>query len=121
MTAEHLRRSRTELEAARLLATSGFHAQAISRAYYAAFWAAESALAAVDIARSRHSGVVAAFGTHVVLNGGVPPRHGRDLHTLFDLRNAVDYGDVQVSEEQALEAVDDAERLLEAVDEWLSG
>lgn len=57
MTTGHLRRSRTEIEAARLLVASGFSAQAISRAFHAAFWAAESALAAVGTSRSSHSGV----------------------------------------------------------------
>ena len=36
-----LRRSRREIEAARLLADGGFCDQAISRAYYAAFYAAD--------------------------------------------------------------------------------
>ena len=33
--------------------------------------------------------------------------------------NTVDYEDIEVSEEQALEAVEDAERFVNAVDEWL--
>jgi uncharacterized protein (UPF0332 family) len=41
---EDLTRSRQKLNAARLLAESGFGAQAISRAYFAAFFTAEAAL-----------------------------------------------------------------------------
>ncbi len=39
---EGIARSRQELAAAQLLAANGFGAQAVSRAYYAAFYAAES-------------------------------------------------------------------------------
>jgi len=55
-------RSRQELAAARLLASGGFPAQAISRAYFAAFFAAEEALVTLGETRSKHSGVVSAFG-----------------------------------------------------------
>jgi hypothetical protein len=47
-----LARCREELAAARLLAEKGFEAQAVSRAYYAAFFAAETALLAVGETRS---------------------------------------------------------------------
>jgi len=56
-----LTRSRRELEAARFLAGGGFAEQTISRAYYAAFSAAEDALLALGESRSKHSGVLAAF------------------------------------------------------------
>ena len=55
-----LERSRHELAAARLLADNGFPAQAISRAYYAAFYAAEAALLGIGEVRSKHAGVIAA-------------------------------------------------------------
>lgn len=52
--------------------------------------------------------------------GGLPSRHGRTLHTLFDLRNTVDYGDIDVSAEEAVAVVDDAEALVvDAVEAWL--
>jgi len=63
-----LRRSRQELEAARYLAGGGFAPQAVSRAYYAAFFAAEEALLALGETRSKHSGVLAAFEKLVVLS-----------------------------------------------------
>jgi uncharacterized protein (UPF0332 family) len=102
VTATSLSRSRTEVDAARLLATSGFHAQAVSRAYYAAFYAAEAALMVVGVSRSKHSGVLSAVGRQLVRDGDLPADVGRTLHTLFDLRNAVD----------------DAERVVSAVGEW---
>src|SRR5436190_8466483 len=63
---EPLSRSRRDLDAARHLASGGFFGQSVSRAYYAAFLAAEDALLALGEARSKHSGVIAAFGQRVV-------------------------------------------------------
>src|SRR5438034_8210429 len=64
-----LTRSRQEIEAARLLADAGFAAQAVSRAYYAAFYAAEQALGSLGESRSKHSGVIAAFSKVAVREG----------------------------------------------------
>lgn len=52
-----LTRSREELAAAQLLIDNGFPAQAVSRAYYAAFYAAEAALLRIGQVRSKHAGV----------------------------------------------------------------
>ena len=66
---DNLARSRQELGAARLLTEAGFGAQAISRAYFAAFFAAEAALLLLGETRSKHSGVISAFGRRVVREG----------------------------------------------------
>jgi hypothetical protein len=47
-----LTRAREELAAARLLGDGGFPARAVSRGYFAAFYAAEAALLALDETRS---------------------------------------------------------------------
>jgi len=90
-TAARLARAHTELRAARLLAEAGFADQAASRAYYAAFFAAEAALLTVGETRSKHSGVIAAFGQRVVKEGGFDAALGGELRRLFELRNAADY------------------------------
>src|SRR5579864_8173507 len=78
-----LGRSRQELAAARLLNDNGFPAQAISRSYYAAFYAAEAALLRLGEVRSKHAGVVAAVGKVLVVERGLDPRAGRLLRSLF--------------------------------------
>jgi uncharacterized protein (UPF0332 family) len=115
-----LTRSRRELEATRFLAEGGFATQAVSRAYYAAFYAAEEALLALGETRSKHSGVLAAFERQVVREGGVDPTVGRLLRSLFRRRNEADYGSVQASQEQAEAAASDAERVVDAVESWLA-
>jgi hypothetical protein len=114
-----LTRGREELDAARLLATGGFHLQAVSRAYFAAFYAAEEALLALGETRSKHSGVVAAFERLVVRERGVDPGIGRLLRTLFRRRNEADYGAASASPEDAEAAIADAEQVVGAIEGWL--
>jgi uncharacterized protein (UPF0332 family) len=115
-----LARSRREIEAAQLLAEGGFGSQAISRAYYAAFYAAEHAVVSLGETRSKHSGVIAAFGKFVVREGGVPEDIGRVLRSLFEARNHVDYGEWAASPEDAERAINDAQRFVDAVESWLT-
>jgi uncharacterized protein (UPF0332 family) len=114
-----LTRSRTELDAARLLAEADFGDQAISRAYYGAFYAAEAALFSLGETRSKHSGVLAAFGRLVVRDGGFDPALGGELRRLFELRNAADYSwlDEPARDEAPVAA---AERFVGGVDRWIA-
>lgn len=120
MSAEELARARREIDVARHLAAGGFPAQAISRSYYAAFYAAEAALLALGETRSKHSGVIAAFETLVVREGGVAPACGRALRSLFRQRNEADYGPVELPVDEAGAALADAERFVDAVAAWLA-
>lgn len=115
-----LRRSHVELEAARFLADGGFHAQSVSRAYYAAFYAASEALLALGESRSKHSSVIAAFINLVVKTEGVDQEIGRALRTLFDERGGADYGEERVSGEQAHAALTRASNVVSAVERWLT-
>jgi uncharacterized protein len=116
-----LTRSRRELEAARFLAEGGFFPQAVSRAYYAAFFAAEAALLALAETRSKHSGVLAAFERVVVREGDADPDSGRLLRSLFRRRNEADYGAASASQKEADSATGDAERVIQIVESWLAG
>lgn len=115
-----LERCREELAAARLLAGKGFEAQAVSRAYFAAFFAVEAALLALGLTRSKHSGVVSAF-IHLLVRGGQFDQEiGRLLRSLFERRNEADYSAVHVPVEEADAAIRDAERVVTAVETWLT-
>jgi uncharacterized protein (UPF0332 family) len=114
---EGLERCWEELAAARLLAGKGFEAQAVSRAYFAAFFAAEAAL--LGETRSKHSGVVSAF-VHLLVRGSqLDQEIGRLLRSLFERRNEADYSPVDVPAEEANAAIRDAERVVSAVQTWL--
>jgi uncharacterized protein len=115
-----LARSRQELAAAQLLAREGFSAQAVSRAYYAAFYAAERALAELGESRSKHAGVVAAFGKLIVKQEGLDASAGRALHSLFGMRLDADYDPEPVPDEEARAALDAAQLCVDAVESWLA-
>jgi uncharacterized protein (UPF0332 family) len=115
-----LERARQELDAAELLARHGFNAQAVSRAYYGAFYAAEAALLELGEARAKHSGVVAAFGELLVRDRGLDERAGRLLRSLFERRSQADYQLAEVPAEEARRAVTDARSVVDTVHEWLS-
>ena len=115
-----LERCWEELAAARLLAGKGFEAQAVSRAYFAAFFAAEAALMALGETRSKHAGVVSAF-VHLLIRGGqLDEEIGRLLRSLFERRNEADCSPVDVPAEEADVAIRDAERVVSAVKTWLA-
>ena len=115
-----LERCREELAAARLLAGKGFEAQAVSRAYFAAFFAAEAALLTLGETRSRHSGIISAF-VHLLVRGGqLDEEVGRLIRSLFERRNEADYPPVDVPAEEADAAIRDAERVVNAVEGWLA-
>ncbi len=115
-----LERCWEELAAARLLAGKGFEAQAVSRAYFAAFFAAEAALLALGETRSKHSGVVSAFVRLLVRGGQLDEEIGRLLRSLFERRNEADCSPVDVPAEEADAAIRDAERVVDAVETWLT-
>lgn len=117
---EGLRRARQELAAAELLAGHGFSAQAVSRAYYAAFYAAETALLELGESRAKHSGVVSAFGQLLIRDGQLDEQAGRLLRSLFERRSQADYELAPVPAEEAARAVNDARLVVDAVGPWLT-
>ena len=64
---------------------------AVSRTYYAMFYAATAVLGSRGLWRSKHQGLIAAFGEHFVRPGLIEPRFGRILHEAFEARLDSDY------------------------------
>ena len=118
--ADLLARAHQELDAAKLLATGGFGAQAISRGYFAAFYAAEAALLSVGETRSKHAGVIAAFAQLVVRQTSFSADDARLLRSLFERRNEADYAHAPVPAEEVTQAISDAERFVAAVEAWMA-
>ncbi|HYY23662.1 MAG TPA: HEPN domain-containing protein [Thermoleophilaceae bacterium] len=117
--AKALRRSDRELEAARVLAGSGFTEQAVARAYFACFYAAEAALLYLGETRSKHSGVIAEFSRLVIKEGGMDQQMGAILRSLFEARNEADYRFIEAPPESAEQAISQASRFVDEVRAWL--
>lgn len=120
MTDEDIALARRQLGAGHLLVDHGYPDVAASRAYYAAFHAAEAALLAIGEARSKHSGVISAFGQLVVLDGGFDRDLAQVLRTLFDHRNDADCNASPITREDSTLALADATRFVDAVEQWIA-
>ena len=64
---------------------------AVSRAYYAMFYASTALLGSRGVWRSKHQGVIAAFGEYFVKPGFIEPAYGRMLNDAFHARLDSDY------------------------------
>jgi uncharacterized protein (UPF0332 family) len=70
-------------------------------------------------ARSKHSGVLSAFGRLAVHEGGFDQELGHVPRRLFERRNDVDYGLEYPSREEALRVIHQAERFVDEVERWI--
>lgn len=112
---ELLEKARRSLRAAERLLRDGDRDFAVSRAYYAMFYAAQALLLTKDIRRSKHSGVIAAFNEHFVQTGEVPHRFFLMLRDGFEDRAEGDYGLTVISEEQARAGIAAAHEFLDEI------
>jgi uncharacterized protein (UPF0332 family) len=114
-----LGRGRQELKAAEALLEAGFPAQAVSHAYLAGFHAASAALAVLGEVPATRSGVISAFGRHVVGENGIDHDTARVLRRLYEDRHDVENGLVEAPLEEARGALADATRFVEATASWI--
>lgn len=114
--AAYLERAEQSIQAARQLASSDFYDFAASRAYYAAFYAATAILLHEGLEFSKHSGVIASIHQRFVKTGKLGKEQGKALNWLFELRSVGDYGGTaHVSRQEVEQAIEAAEKFLEAV------
>jgi uncharacterized protein (UPF0332 family) len=108
------------LDAARLLLNDGKYRPALSRAYYAMFYAVLSLLAVRGLGTSKHAGALAAFDTEFVKNGTFEKEFSRWLHEAFDLRQRADYREMfTVSEERTESVLKNAQDFVAGVGSYL--
>ncbi len=93
---------------------------AVSRGYYAMFYAASALLLSRGFTSRKHSGILSAFGEQFVKTGEMDKEFSQMLHNAFDARLDSDY-DVafKVNESVAIKIVEDAKRFVEAAEQIL--
>lgn len=98
---------------ARLLTDEGFYGIAVARAYSAMFYVAQAFLIGEDMAFSKHSGTIAAFGQYFANPERVPKRLHGILIEAEKLRLTGDYGHTRsVTVQQAEEQIAHAEEFV---------
>ena len=86
----YLHRARQDLQAVEINIQNDLYNVAVSRAYYAMFYAATALLKSKAVERHKHSGIVAAFGEHFVKPGLFEAKFSRMLIRAFESRNDTD-------------------------------
>jgi uncharacterized protein (UPF0332 family) len=114
-------RASTTIRSAQLLLSEGDFDGSVSRSYYAMFYAAEALLLTKDLKFSSHRSVISLFGEHFVRTGIFETEMGRRLSKTFEKRLLSDYSYApQLGEEEARQALDWANQLVEQIREYLS-
>jgi len=101
------------LDAARHLLKGGFYDDAVSRSYYAVFFAAHAAIAEYGERPKTHAGVSIAFGKYLVKPGHLPKDMGRTFREIMDMRQLASYEGTDLSKEAL-------HRLLASAEEFIS-
>lgn len=80
-----------ELETARLLLNNQRYRAAVSRAYYAMYYATQALLVSKKVSSRTHKGIIQQFSQHFVKSGELPTQMVTDLKRAYDLRQLSDY------------------------------
>jgi uncharacterized protein (UPF0332 family) len=126
MTAdEYMEKAARALTSARLLLDDNDVEGACNRAYYAMFDAAHGALlrsgALVNPAETKtHSGLIGAFGCHLVKTGRLPAELGRALNEVERVRLLADYTGDRIDHEKANWAVDQSAAFIVAIQQEIT-
>jgi len=113
--------AREALQSAQYNLDGSFYGVAVNRAYYAFYYAATALLLTLDITRSKHSGVLAAFREHFVKPGKFSVQDSRAYGEAFELRNVTDYEMLgQADSDQAQAIVDKANRFVDRCQTYLA-
>ena len=87
------RRSKNALKEAELLFDNGYYNGAVSKLYYAAFYAASSLMLKYQLNASKHSGIKTMLGLHFVSKKLLSFQAGKTFTTLYEKRQSSDYED----------------------------
>jgi uncharacterized protein (UPF0332 family) len=107
-----------KLQVARDLLELSHFDDAVSRAYYAMFYAAKAALLTTGSTPRSHSGVLSQFSQHFVMTGRVEKELGRMLSQAMQAREASDYNAaIRAFQSDAQQAIADAETFVAKIKE----
>ncbi len=108
------------LKVARLDLDNDFYTAAVNRAYYAIFYAANALLATKKLARSKHSGVLAAFRQYFIKPGLLPAELSEIYGQVMEDRHESDYEILPAIDQTEAEMdLKQAQYFVEEVKSWL--
>lgn len=105
------------LRAAEYLLKGEYYNDAVSRAYYAMFYAARALLASRDLHPKGHKGLIIQFGLEFVKKGFIEETYGRALSYAKERRETVDYNiEATMTPDEAAIIIADARNFLERIE-----
>lgn len=105
------------LGAAEYLLKGGYYNDAVSRAYYAMFYAARALLASRNFHPKGHKGLIIQFGLEFVKKGFIEETYGRALSYAKERRETVDYNiESTMTPDEAGIIIEDARNFLERIE-----
>ena len=115
-----LKTSKETLKSAKILFAAEEYKGANNRAYYAIFHAMRSVLALDGLDSSKHSGIIAIFNEKYVRMGNFEGGISKVIASAYRLRERADYQDFFiVTEQEAVEQIKKAEKILGMVEKYL--
>lgn len=117
---KELARARKALLAAKTLLEKGLFEDCVSRAYYAVLHAAKASLSLVGVESATHNGVRRMFGLHLVKTGKMEKEFAEILTAEQEDREIGDYEvGIEIEEERARQRVDEAEKFVQRIEQYL--
>ncbi len=116
----YLARARQELQAVEVNLREGLYTVAVSRSYYAMFYAASGLLASIGISRSKHSAIIAAFRQNFIKTNLIEAQYGDILRVGFESRQESDYElSTLIDRDLALNRWSEARRFVDRLEQYL--
>jgi len=116
----YVHRAQQALEVARGNFEELYWADALSKCYYAMFYAASALVRTKGFRPSKHSAVIAAVGEHFAKPGLIDQKLHRLLIDMFDERQVADYEVLlSITEERARMGLEAADQFVVAVTSYL--
>lgn len=111
-----LSRCREALREVEYLVNGGFYNSAVSRLYYACYYAAVALLIANKFETQTHAGVKTMLACHFVRTNRLDKELAKTFFELFDLRHSNDYDDFSLCDKETIEALmRPAENFIDAI------
>jgi uncharacterized protein (UPF0332 family) len=118
--AAYLTRGHEDIDTARLLFANGKYKVALTRSYYAIFYAASAVLLSEGVKRSKHSGVQSAFRQSFIKAGVIEAEYSDIYGAARDARELSDYELWFMPAEEFTETIiADAERFVARMERYL--
>lgn len=115
-----LSKSKSDLEAAKILFQSNLFAQSVNRSYYSIFHAVRAMLAFDRFDSKKHSGIIAYFNEHYIKTGFIEKEYSVYLMSAERIRTESDYDDLFVaSKDQAEKQIENAKKFIMRISSFI--